>query len=134
MEKNSVLDQLKALDEQRAKLLDGAKGEALEQAEKAVVELNELGFDYRLVEGPQTRSRRAAQTDGTGEVRRQQRDIPCPVCHFKTQPLHNGRAHRTQQPKMPFTAEELKERGLERVEGQPQSAVEQTAGSDRNVS
>ncbi len=115
MEKNSVLDQLKALDEQRAKLLDGAKEEALKQAEKAVAQLNELGFDYRLVDGSQTRSRRAAQTDGTGEVRRHRRDIPCPICHFKTQPLHNGRAHRTQQPKKPFTAEELKERGLERV-------------------
>jgi len=31
--------------------LEGAKKEALDNAEKAVAELNELGFDYRLVEG-----------------------------------------------------------------------------------
>ncbi len=43
MEKTSVLDQLKALDEERAKLLDGAKAEALKQAEKAIAQLNKKG-------------------------------------------------------------------------------------------
>ena len=40
----SVLEKLKALDAQRAQLLEGAKKEALDNAEKAVAELNELGF------------------------------------------------------------------------------------------
>jgi hypothetical protein len=44
----SVLEKLKALDAQRAQLLEGAKQEALDQAEKAVAELNELGFHYTL--------------------------------------------------------------------------------------
>ena len=47
----SVLDQLKALDEQREKLINDAKAEALAKAEEAVAALNELGFNYRLVEG-----------------------------------------------------------------------------------
>jgi hypothetical protein len=36
----SVLEKLKALDAQRAQLLEGAKKEALDNAEKAVAELN----------------------------------------------------------------------------------------------
>ena len=47
----SVLEKLKALDAQRAQLLDDAKKEALDNAEKAVAELNELGFHYTLTEG-----------------------------------------------------------------------------------
>jgi hypothetical protein len=42
----TILEKLKALDAQRAQLLDDAKKEALENAEKAVAELNELGFHY----------------------------------------------------------------------------------------
>jgi hypothetical protein len=45
----TVLEKLKALDAQRAQLLDGAKKEALENVERAVAELNELGFHYSLV-------------------------------------------------------------------------------------
>jgi hypothetical protein len=56
----SVLEKLKALDSQRAELLEGAKKEALDKAEKAVAELNELGFNYRLVEGGSTRAPRKA--------------------------------------------------------------------------
>ena len=47
----SVLEKLKALDAQRAQLLEDAKKEALDNAEKAVAELNELGFHYSLTEG-----------------------------------------------------------------------------------
>ena len=47
----SVLDKLKALDEERAKLLEDAKKEALEAAHRAIADLNALGFDFRLVEG-----------------------------------------------------------------------------------
>jgi hypothetical protein len=46
----SVLDQIRALDEQKAKLLQGAKDEALKTAHDAVATLGELGFNYRLVE------------------------------------------------------------------------------------
>jgi hypothetical protein len=50
----SVLEKLKALDAQRAQLLEDAKKEALDNAKKAVAELNELGFHYSLTEGPQS--------------------------------------------------------------------------------
>jgi hypothetical protein len=38
----TVLEKLKALDAQRTQLLDEAKKEALDNAERAVAELNEL--------------------------------------------------------------------------------------------
>ena len=82
----SVLEKLKALDAQRAELLEDAKKEALDKAEKAVAELNELG-----------------------------RDLPCPICKFKTTPHHDGRMHRSQKSKKPFTVEELMEKGLTKV-------------------
>ena len=47
----SVLDQIRKLDEQKAKLLNDAKGEAIEAADAAISTLNELGFSYQLVEG-----------------------------------------------------------------------------------
>ena len=50
----TVLEKLKALDAQRAQLLEDAKKEALDNAEKAVAELNELGFHYTLTEGAST--------------------------------------------------------------------------------
>ena len=47
----SVLDQIRKLDEQKAALLEGAKQEALDQANTAIQTLNELGYRYKLVEG-----------------------------------------------------------------------------------
>lgn len=47
----SVLDQIKQLEEQKAKLLQDAKQEALDQANAAIKTLNALGFNYQLVEG-----------------------------------------------------------------------------------
>lgn len=64
----SILDELKALDTKRQELLTRAKTEALKAAERAVSELNDLGFSYRLVEGGGTA--RATNTDtGTGARR-----------------------------------------------------------------
>ena len=113
----SVLEKLKALDEQRAKLLEGAKAEALDKAQKAVAELNELGFDYSLVEGyraPALRAPRKERSEAEAP-KRQARDLPCPICEFKTNPHHDGRAHRSQKAKKPFTVEELMERSLTKV-------------------
>jgi hypothetical protein len=112
----SVLEKLRALDEQRAQLLEGAKKEALEIAERAVADLNDLGFDYRLVEGASTTSTARAPRKATSQApKRQARDLPCPICHFKTSPHHDGRMHRSQKNKKPFTVEELMERHLTKV-------------------
>jgi hypothetical protein len=113
----SVLDKLKALDAERVKLLEDAKKEALEAAHKAIADLNALGFDFRLVEGPSTSTgRKPPRERSEGQTpTRQARDVPCPICEFKTEPHHDGRAHRSQEPKRAFTEEELAERGLTKL-------------------
>jgi hypothetical protein len=114
----TVLEKLKALDAQRATLLEGAKKEALDNAEKAIAELNELGFHYALTEGaspsasPRAPRKAASQAQAP---KRQARDLPCPICHFKTTPHHDGRMHRNQTTKKPFTVEELMEKHLAKV-------------------
>jgi hypothetical protein len=76
----SVLEKLKALDAQRAQLLDGAKKEALDNAERAVAELNELGFHYTLTEDATANSTSAAesplQSPTTPSERRSLSDLP----------------------------------------------------------
>jgi hypothetical protein len=114
----TVLEKLRALDAQRAQLLDGAKKEALDKAEKAVAELNELGFHYSLVEGAAASTAspaRAPRKAPSHAPKRQARDLPCPICKFKTTPHHDGRMHRSQKTKKPFTVEELMEKGLTKV-------------------
>jgi hypothetical protein len=114
----SVLEKLKALDAQRAQLLEGAKKEALDKVEKAVAELNELGFHYILTEGASTASPARVPRKASSQAqapKRQARDLPCPICHFKTTPHHDGRMHRSQKSKKPFTVEELMERHLAKV-------------------
>jgi hypothetical protein len=115
----TVLEKLKALDAQRAQLLDDAKKEALDNAEKAVAELNELGFHYTLTEGasvststPRTPRKATSKAQAT---KRPPRDVPCPICHFKTTPHHDGRMHRSQKTKKAFTVEELMEKHLAKV-------------------
>jgi hypothetical protein len=110
----TTLEKLKALDAQRAQLLQGAKTEALANAQKAVEELNELGFHYTLTEG--ATSARAPRKAASKAPKRQPRDVPCIICHFKTTPHHDGRLHRNQKTKRPFTTGELIERHLTKVE------------------
>jgi hypothetical protein len=110
----SVLEKIKALDAQRAQLLEGAKKEALDNAERAVAELNELGFHYTLTEGA-TSAPRAPRKAASQAPKRQKKDVPCPICNFKTSPPHDGRMHRSQKTKKPFTVEELMERHLAKV-------------------
>lgn len=56
----SVLEKIKALDAQKAQLLDQAKTEALNAVNKGLADLTELGFHYQLVE--QGKPARTAQT------------------------------------------------------------------------
>lgn len=51
MAKASVLDRIRELDAQKAQIIDEAKTAALANAEAAIAELNELGFNYHIVEG-----------------------------------------------------------------------------------
>lgn len=63
----SVLDEIRKLDEQKAKLLNAAKQEALEAVHKALATLAELGFPHRIVPADgATATPRATGTRRTG--------------------------------------------------------------------
>lgn len=61
---NTVLDRIRKLDEEKAKLLSEAKQQALAKANEALEELSELGFDYRLVEGKGSQGPRLVSPSG----------------------------------------------------------------------
>jgi hypothetical protein len=108
-----LIEQLKALDDQREKLIEDAKHSALDRARKAIAELNELGFTYSLSEGARSSAPKAARKSAVrAGAGRRRKDVDCPICHFKTSPMHDGRSHRGQNTKRPFTSAELAERGL----------------------
>ena len=50
----NYIDQIMELEAKKQELMVKAKAEALSSAEKAVADLNNLGFHYRLVEGGTT--------------------------------------------------------------------------------
>ncbi len=102
---SAILDQLKELERQREKIIGKAKQEALDVAEAGVATLNELGFNYHLVE---------KGSKGKKGTRSVSADKPCGYCNFKTNPPHDKRAHRNQADKKPFTGEELRELGMTR--------------------
>ena len=75
-----VLEKLKALDAQRAKLLADAKKEALDNAEKAVAELNELGFHYTLTEGASSSTALRAPRKASSKLKLQSaKRVTCPA-------------------------------------------------------
>jgi len=103
----TTLEQLKSLDNQRSKLLEGAKTEAMEKVREALADLNLLGFHYEISEGGKS-ARRSV---------RERKDEPCPICKFKTTPPHDGRRHRSQgAKKKPFTNQELAQFGFAKAE------------------
>jgi hypothetical protein len=110
-EKLTTLQQIKKLDEERAKLLESAKSDALARAEEAINELNALGFDYGLVE-PARATARKTRTARKGMVPDHHPKGTCPICEYATKPPHDKRSHRAQTRKKPFTDAELAERNL----------------------
>lgn len=101
---------MKQLQGEIASIQEAVKDEQLEKANEAIALLNQMGFPYRLVMGE---ARRA------GNERTRQRHVDpnkaCPICQFTTSPPHDGRAHRSQKVKQPFTADKLADLGLTRV-------------------
>ena len=106
----SAIERIKELDAERARLFEQAKEEALLKATQAITDLMALGLDYQLISG----AAKPAKT-GTEKVLGTAKDVPCPVCKFLTIPPHNGRAHKSQKKKSPFSAAELNEKGLVKV-------------------
>jgi hypothetical protein len=110
-EKQTALQQIKKLDEERAKLLESAKADALARAEEAINELTALGFDYELAE-PARETARKTRTARKGLVPDHHPKGTCPICEYATKPPHDKRSHRAQTRKKPFTDAELAERNL----------------------
>ena len=113
-EKQTALQQLKKLDEERGKLLESAKADALARAEEAINELTALGFDYELVEPARGTARKTKTARKASAPDHHPRET-CPICEYATKPPHDKRSHRSQQKKRPFTADELNQRSLVRV-------------------
>jgi hypothetical protein len=51
MVETSAIQRINELDDERAKIFDQAKEEALQKATQAVADLNALGLNYRLIIG-----------------------------------------------------------------------------------
>jgi hypothetical protein len=103
----SAIQRIKDLDAERASIFDHAKEEALEKARAAVAELNDLGFNYTLTTGTGKGTKA-----GSGKGKRTIKAAACPICEFQTAPPHDGRTHRNQKRKGPFSAAELMKKGL----------------------
>lgn len=113
---NDALQRIRELDQERASLMEEAKGHALAAANEAVEQLNGLGFNYRLVQDMPAGIRRAIGSDDRKPRRPLNPDRPCPICGFTTNPPHDARAHRNQGVnKQAFTAEELSTKVMQRV-------------------
>ena len=110
-EKQTALQQIKKLDEERAKLLESAKSDALARAKEAINELTALGFDYELVE-PAKETARKTRTVRKRMVPDHHPKGTCPICEYATKPPHDKRSHKSQTKKKPFTDAELAERNL----------------------
>jgi hypothetical protein len=106
----SAIERIKELDAERASLFEQAKEEALQKATDAITDLIALGLDYQLIKG----ATKPAKSE-PGEILGTVKDSPCPICEFLTIPPHDRRAHRNQKRKTPFSAAELKEKGLVKV-------------------
>jgi hypothetical protein len=108
MAEGSAIQRIKELDEERARIFDQAKQEALEMAGQAAAQLNALGLNYRLVNGAEGKAKQPKASRSIAAA-------VCPICEFQTDPPHDGRTHRSQKKKSAFTAAELKDKSLAKV-------------------
>lgn len=98
----TVLEKLRKLDEERGKLLEEATATALANTNKALDELNGLGYDYRLVRGNLLGGGKKKQQDAASRH--------CEICDMQG---HDKRNHRSQgDKKRKFTPAELQKLGL----------------------
>ena len=109
----SIIEEIKELKAQLESKTEQAKAEALERASEAISFLRILGFDNDTIL-KELGFRGRAKTKESREGRPPS-DEPCPICHFRTTPPHDGRTHRGQAKKRPLTAEELEKKGLTKV-------------------
>jgi hypothetical protein len=109
----SAIAEIKELRAQLESKTEQAKTEALDKASEAIGFLRELGLDNdTILKELGFRGREAARGSREGGP---PKDEPCPICHFRTDPPHDGRSHRGETKKRPLTAEELEKKGLTKV-------------------
>jgi hypothetical protein len=109
----SAIEEIKELKAQLESKTEKAKAEALDRAKDAIGFLRELGMDNdTILKDLGFRGRANARESREG---RPPNDESCPICHFRTDPPHDGRTHRGQTKKRPLTAEELAKKGLTKV-------------------
>jgi hypothetical protein len=89
--------------------LEARRGELIEQLRQASERVSAQLSKY-VPAGISEMPKRAKES-----FQRTRKDAPCSVCRFKTEPPHDARSHRHQNPKKPFTASELATKGMERV-------------------
>jgi DNA repair exonuclease SbcCD ATPase subunit len=108
----SVIDEIRELKAQVESKTEQAKAEALESGREAINFLRELGIDNdTILKELGFRARTKSPREKAAE-RTSSNDEPCPICGFRTDPPHDGRSHRGQSKKRPFTTEDLAEKGL----------------------
>ena len=109
----SAIEEIKELKAQLESKTEQAKSEALDRASDAIGFLRELGLDNDTILkelGFRGRAKTKESREGAAP-----KDESCPICHFRTDPPHDGRSHRGQTKKRPLTAEELEQKGLTKV-------------------
>ena len=113
----SVIDEIKELRAMLQSKTEQAKTEAFGTAREAMDFLRELGIDNDTILkdlGFRARTKTPKEKTKSNE-KSVSGDEPCPICNFRTDPPHDGRSHRGQSKKKPFTPEELEEKELTKL-------------------
>jgi hypothetical protein len=109
----SAIEEIKELKAQLESKTERAKAEAFDKASEAIGFLRELAMDnVTILKELGLRGRAKTQESREGSA---PKDEPCSICNFRTDPRHDGRSHRGQTKKRPFTADELEKMGLTKV-------------------
>jgi hypothetical protein len=106
----SAIEQIKELKAQLESKTEQAKAEALDKAGEAIAFLRELGLGSDTILKDLGFRGRATAKESREE--RSPKDEPCQICSFRTDPPHDGRAHRGQTKKRPLAAEGLEKNWL----------------------
>jgi DNA-binding protein H-NS len=71
--------------------------------------------DFLIAGSAASKANGRKKANGANMKAKRAKAVACPICDFQTTPSHDGRTHRNQKKKAPFSAEELKDKGLAKV-------------------
>jgi hypothetical protein len=112
---NAVIDEIRGLKAQIESKTEQAKAEALDSAREAINFLRELEIDNDTILKDLGFRARTKATKERASKPTSSKDESCPICNFQTDPPHDGRSHRGQPKKKPFTTDELEEKELTKL-------------------